>query len=352
MRKIISIFIGVVCSMSTLAQINFESDHKYIERFHRADSAIKANEFGIVHSLVVVQNGKLIFENYYNGWKIDSLHQLQSATKSVIATLLGCALQKGLIGSVEEKLIHYFPENYFIDSLHKTITIKDLVTQRHGLKWKEDPWDSPDNTWRKVIESSGDWYNMILKTPMDVLPGTVFNYSNAAPVLTSGIIQNASGMNIDEFAINHLFNPLEISKYWIWPGNGGPQNNGLALISLTSRDMAKLGQLYLQNGKWRNQQIIQSGFIHDATSEIVKDVGANGFYENYSYGYLWWSNPKLRGQNGIEIEGVYMARGAFGQNIIVWPAKQLVVVITAWNMQQPNKPQVIFDKYIAVIFNY
>lgn len=83
---------------------------------------------------------------------------------------------------------------------------------------------------------------------MECLPGSAFNYSNAAPVLTSGVIQRASKMKIDQFAKIYLFDPLEIELYWFWPGNGGPQNNGMALISLTSRDMAKVGQLYLQKG--------------------------------------------------------------------------------------------------------
>lgn len=309
-----------------------------------ADSAIRAGEFGELHSLVIMKYGKLIFEKYYNNWKPDSVHQLQSATKSVVATLLGCAVQNGFIKSVDEKIINYFPAGFITDPLMKTIRIKDLLTQEHGLKWKEAPWNDPDNTWRKILATQGNWYKDILQTPMDTLPGTKFNYSNAAPVLVTAIIQHATKMNIDDFARQFLFAPLGITNYNFWQGNGGPQNNGMALLYLTSKDMAKIGQLYLQKGNWSGKQIISEQFVQQSTSAIVKNVGMNGFYKSYDYGYFWWSNPVLQGAG--KATAVFIARGAGGQNIIVWPAKEMVIVITAWNMQQPNKPQAVFERYL------
>lgn len=313
--------------------------------FTNLDSAILNNDFGTIHSVLIIEKGKTLFEKYYNDWLQDSVHQLQSATKSVIATLLGIAIQQGFVKSTSQKISEFYP---FIKSLEPTksqITIEDLLTQRHGLAWTEGAWEDPKNTWRKVLSQPGDWYKKILETPMDSLPGTKFNYSNAAPVLISGIIQIASKMNIDEFAKKYLFVPLDINKYWFWQGNGGPQQNGMALIALTSRDMAKLGLLYLQKGKWKNIQIISPEFVAKSTSSIVKKVEANGVYASYNYGYFWWSDPVWRIEPLKSNSNVYLARGAGGQNIIVYPDKEMVVVITAWNLQRPNKPQEIFDKY-------
>lgn len=318
-------------------------------RYALVDSAIRAGEFGEIHSLLVMQNGQIAFEQYYNSWPADSLHQLQSATKSVVATLFGCALQQGLIPGADAPIADYYPAVKGKDDRKQAIKIEDLLTQRHGLKWKEAPWDDPDNTWRKVLATEGDWYNMILQTPMDTLPGTHFNYSNAAPVLVAGIVQAASKMRIDDFAKQYLFDPLDIKKYRFWNGNGGPQNNGMALLSLTSRDMAKIGQLYLRNGRWNGAQLIPAEFVREATSSKVKNVEANGVYSGYDYGYFWWSNPVWRGDTTQRPSPVYLARGAGGQNIIVWPEKDVVVVITAWNMQRPNKPQEIFEKYLMDI---
>lgn len=335
-----------------VGQIIFESPNPLTqEKFKTVDSAILAGEFGEIHSLLIVQNGKLIFENYYNGWKADSLHQLQSATKSIVATLLGCAIKQGMIPSATAPISNYYHSNLFKDALKKKIRIDDLLTQRHGLKWKEAPWDAPDNTWRKVLATEGDWYQMILETPMDTLPGTRFNYSNAAPVLTTGIIQKAAKMNIDSFAKRYLFDPLGIEQFHFWAGNGGPQNNGMALLFLRSRDMAKIGQLYLQNGQWDNQEIMPAQFVKDATSAKVKHVEPNGVYSGYDYGYFWWSNPVWRKAVFTKPINAFLARGAGGQNIIVYPEKNLVVVTTAWNMQAPNKPQEIFDKYILGLMN-
>ncbi len=334
-------------TVNSFAQIDFElkSHHSsLLQRANAADSAILAGQFGTVHSLLIIHDGRLVFEKYYNGWTKDSLHQLQSATKSIISTLLGCALQQKYIESENELISAYFPKQYFRDNLKKQMRISDLLTQRHGLTWNEGAWEDPGNDWRKIISRQGNWYDMILRIPMDTMPGTRFVYGNAAPTLVSAIIQQASKLSIDSFAVTYLFKPLGIRKYWFWQGNGDPPNNGMALVSLTSRDMAKIGQLYLQNGKWDNNQVIPFRYVQSAVSSHVKAVGGNGAYKQYDYGYFWWSNPVSQNDKKTN---VFLARGAGGQNIIVNRDEKLVVVTTAWNMQQPNKVQLIYDWYLA-----
>lgn len=334
---------------SAFCQISFAKQNKATvdtNNFTKVDRAIKAGEFGEIHSLLIVENGQLLFESYYGNWTVDSLHQLQSATKSIISTLLGCAIQNNFIKSTDEKIAQFFPKEYIQDSLKQQISIANLLTQQHGLKWKESPWEAPDNNWRALYTSSGNWYQKILETEMAELPGQTFNYSNAAPVLISGLIQQASNMDIEHFAKKYLFDPLEITQYRFWNGNGGPKNNGMALLYLSSRDMAKIGQLYLQHGKWNNKQIIPENYVQTATSSLVTGAEANGFYSSYDYGYFWWTNPKYRFSTKSAYPNVFLARGAGGQNIIVVPEKKWVVVITAWNVERPNKPQSIFDKYL------
>lgn len=331
---------------NVFSQIKFDEkciDEKLYHKALSADSAITKGEFGTVHSLLIIKDGKVLFENYYNGWTKDSLHQLQSATKSVISSLLGCAIQQNFIQSENEFITKYFPQYQIDDNCKKQLKISDLLTQRHGLAWSEGAWEDPKNTWRMIINEKGDWYKKILEVPMDTASGTTFVYSNAAPTLVTGLIQNASKMQIDSFAIIYLFEPLGIKNYWFWQGNNGPQNNGMALISLTSRDIAKIGQLYLQNGRWDNQQIIPESYVQMATSSIVKGVGLNGAYKQYDYGYFWWSNPISQSDKKTN---VFLARGAGGQNIIVNREENLIIVTTAWNMQQPNKVQLIYDWYL------
>lgn len=316
-------------------------------QFHRADSAIIAGEFGEVHSLLVMENGELVFEKYYNSWHADSLHQLQSATKSIVSILLGIAIKEGFIKNEFELVQKFYSEYEVWDSLKSQMKIVDLLTQRHGLKWKEQPWNDPDNNWRKIYTAGqGDWYKQILETPMECAPGTKFNYSNAAPVLLSGIVQKASHMSIDAFAKKYLFDPLHIVDYRFWNGNGGPQNNGMALLFLKPRDMLKIGQLVSNKGQWNGKKILNEEFVNQATSPIIQNVEPNGVYASYSYGYLWWSDPVYRLSTSREKQQVYLARGAGGQIILVDPARNQIIVITAWNMQQPNKPQSIIDAYL------
>lgn len=314
--------------------------------FQAADSAILAGEFGEIHSLLVMENGELVFEKYYNSWQADSLHQLQSATKSIVSILVGIAINEGFIKNESEKVQTFFPELNVWDSLKSQMRIVDLLTQRHGLKWKEHPWNDPDNNWRKIYTGNGDWFKQILETPMECRAGIKFNYSNAAPVLLSGIVQKASNMPIDAFAKKYLFDPLNIEDYRFWNGNGGPQNNGMALLFLKPRDMLKIGQLIYNKGLWNGKRILSEEYILNATSAMNQDVEPNGVYASYSYGYLWWRDPVYRLSPTKEKQQVFLARGAGGQIIQVNPALNQIIVITAWNMQQPNKPQSIIDAYI------
>jgi len=334
------------------AQIKWDVSEKEIITLTEMDKAIHNGKYGEVHSVLVIKDNSKVFEEYYNGWARDSLQQMQSATKSIVSTLLGAAIQNDFVNSVDELIKEYYKDEYNLvnDTLKKKISIANLLTQRHGLDWKESPWNSPDNNWRKVLESQGDWYSMILKTPMDTLPGVKFNYSNAAPVLVTGLIQKASGLPINEFAKKYLFDPLAITDIKYWDGNGGPHRNGLALLYLKPRDMAKIGQLYLQNGQWNNDQVLPRNYVEEAISSKVVNAESNPLYRSYDYGYFWWVNPKIREKdagNSRDSFSYFLARGAGGQNIIVWPKEKLIVVITAWNLSQPNMVQRIFDDFIV-----
>lgn len=319
-----------------------------LPKIKEAVTAIEKGQYGEVHSLLVYKDQELIFEQYFNGWPADSVHQLQSATKSITSTLLGIAIHEGLIKNVEEPVLSFFQDKNIEepDSLRDAMTIKDLLTQRTGMAWIESPWNSPDNTWRKILETEGDWYEMILNTPMREEPGTRFNYGNAAPVLIAGIIQKVSGMSIDAFAKKYLFDPLSIHKFHFWEGNGGPANNGSALLYLTSRDLAKIGQLYLQDGIWEGKRVLPEGWVEEATSTYVKANIDNRFYR-FRYGYFWWSDAVPLSESQAHIpRSIFWARGAGGQHLIVHPEEKTVVVITAWNLQQSSLPLTIYTDYI------
>lgn len=340
---------------SLFAQIQWDTgmNTQNTAAFQEMEEAIHNGDYGEIRSIIVIRNKQNIYEQYFNGWQRDSLQQLQSATKSIVSTLLGVAIQQNYVENTQELISNYYKEEFqnITDPLKQKITIEDLLTQQHGLDWKEAPWNSPDNNWRNILESEGNWYRMILDTPMDAMPGTDFNYSNAAPVLITGLIQHASDMQIDKFAQKYLFDPLSINEVKYWDGNGGPHNNGLALLYLKTRDMAKIGQLYLQKGTWNDRQILPTTYVEEAVSAKLKNVEGNPFYKSYDYGHFWWVNPVLRDtqnkSSNMQNPYIYLARGAGGQNIIVWPDEELVFVVTAWNLQQTNITQKIFNDFIV-----
>ncbi len=345
---ILLVIILMACNSAKSSEDNLSYLDQNKMRLNAGLKAIENNTYGTIHSVLIMHNNDIIFEEYFNGWTEDSLHMMQSATKSVISTLMGIAIQEGFIDDVNQKVLPYFkhkaPEN--INKWKEEMTIEDLLTQQHGLKWQESPWNSPNNTWRKILATEGDWYKSILSSPMQCEPGTRFNYSNAAPVLTSGIIQEASKMSIDSFAKTYLFDPLNIKTYRFWEGNGGAKRNGSALLFLKSRDMLKIGQLYLNNGRWNDKQILPKSWVKKAAKTPITENHRDNRFYRFGYGYFWWNTPETMGSNPKTNTNIYLARGAGGQYIIVDPDNSMVVVITAWDLQKGNY---IFDLYTRYI---
>ena len=319
------------------------------QTYSDAIAAIRGGEYGQVHSLLISKDGELIVEEYFNGWTADSLHQLQSATKSVVSTLMGIAIHKGFISGVDAPVVPFFDDRELenMDDRKRAMTIEDLLTQRHGLAWNEGAWEDPENTWRKVLATEGDWYGMILGMPMQDDPGTGMAYSNAAPLLTTGVIQQASGMDIQDFAAEHLFAPLGITSWRFWQGNGGPEHNGAALLFLRPRDMIKIGQLYLQDGIWDGERLLPEGWVEEAAATPVVPAYEDNPHYLFGYGYFWWNTPRPRRFGLLPVApSVFVARGAGGQYIVVHPEERMVVVLTAWDLQFANLLFEVFPRYL------
>ncbi len=319
-----------------------------IRQFESMENEISTGVFGEIHSVVVIKDGFLAYENYFNGWHRDSLQSLQSITKSIIATYAGIAIQNEYIDVVDVPILPFFEDSFNVVNLtsNKTaISLRHLMTMQSEFEW-EDGWNNPNNTWNEILGYRGDWYKKILDLPVTDSPGTSFQYQNGNPTLVTGLIQQASGQSIIEFAQNYLFEPLSITNYNFWQGNGGPENNGHALIYLRPVDLAKIGYLYLNKGRWKSKQIIPEWYVEEATHPHIENAEENPFY-TYDYGYFWWINPRFKDHNSSkDTEKIFMARGAGGQNLIIWPEQNLICVITAWNLERPNITQTIFDRFI------
>ena len=258
-----------------------------------------------VHSLLVIRNGYMVTDAYFYPFaQSRSLHDLASATKSFTSSLIGIAIEKGYIESVEQHVLDFFPELSVanIDANKEAMTLEDPLTMRPGFECSHSP---PDKTAHEVMESP-DWVQHILDLPMTAEPGSDWVYCSPASHLLSAIIQETSGMSSFEFAQQHLFEPLGISDA-IWASDPQNYTRGWSDLILTPHDMAKLGYLYLNEGEWDSQQLLSADWVAAATSPLGSS----------NYGYQWWLHPSG-----------YYADGAGGQRIFVFPDLEMVVVTT------------------------
>lgn len=284
----------------------------------------------------VLREGEEIYSNQWNGYKKADCTHIMSATKSIVALLVGIAIDKGMIGGVDDKVLSYFPD-YTVKRGEKTIhdvTIRHLLTMRAPYKGKGDPWSK--------VCSSMDW----TKASLDYLGGRKgitgeFEYRTVCLHILSGILYKATGMKTVDFANKYLFNPLGIPEHHnyyaksaeehiqftisktpkenIWfadPQGLGTPGYGLCM---SASDMARIGQLCLQEGSWDGKQIVPSAWIKEMTEPRPVD---NKMFRGMSYGYLWWIVHPER--------NIYAAIGNSGNVIYVNPNENIVVAVSSY----------------------
>jgi len=260
-----------------------------------------------IHSLLIIKNGYLVFERYGDTYTPDRLHILNSTTKSFVSALFGIALKEGYVSSIDDKMLTYFSDMSIkrMTTDKENIRIKDLLCMRSGLEWN-------DQEILTEYLSASDAVQYILDKPMVSAPDTAWYYNSGSSHLLSAIITRTTGKSAEDYAKIKLFGPLGIKRY-DWAEDRQNINLGGLGLSLTPRDMAKFGYLYLNKGKWNGDQIIPEDWVSTSTS-VHSDT-----YWNKQFGYHWW----------IPADDCFASQGAFGQNIYIYPDKNIVVVYTA-----------------------
>jgi len=276
-----------------------------------------------IHSLLIIKNDRIVYEKYFNSYKKDKLHPIYSVTKSVSSALIGIAIDRKSITNVDVKLKSFFPEANSLDwkDGKERITLEDVLCMTTGLEWNETlPYSDTGNSHNQMCRRS-DWIKFVLERPMSQNPGGKFNYNTGTSNLLALIIKQKTGFGIQKFAEKYLFEPLGIHRSrWYKDPKGNPcsggTNGGLFLRSI---DMAKIGYLFLNNGKWGEKEIISEAWVKRSTGK---------HRENDRYGYLWWKDFGYVGQQKIHF---FHGSGYGGQKIYVFPAIDMVVVITSGN---------------------
>jgi len=300
-----------------------------------------------LHCLLIIRHGYLVVEDYFNGWKADGLHSLQSVTKSFTSALVGIAIARGEFKGVDEKVLDFFPGVQGIanmDERKKSIRLEDLLTMRSGTDFDERDEGSP---YRQMMRLTTGWDKFYLDRPMLQPPGTGFLYDSGGVILISAMLKNRTGMHAAEYAERFLFKPLGIEKK-IWIRNQEGHSHAGGGLALTARDAAKFGLLYLNNGRWRNEQVVPESWVRESFRKHV-DLAAKG-QPPFGYGYLWWIfAPDPRGKTGQDI---YAARGRYGQYIIVVPEHDMVVVMYAMihSVTDQNRPtELFYDRILPAV---
>lgn len=314
---------GWVLSSPALENMDSSKLDEVFRYFYRDD------QFILGRCMIVIRNGKIVAEAYPREQDdINQIQNIKSATKSFTGILACIALQTGILDSVQQRLSDIYPD-YFENHHDKMdITIEQALTMRTGLMR-----DNKNDGYNFL--TTGNTVEFALSSPEQYDPGTTFYYTDVNPQLVSYAIQRKYGKPLSEFAQEYLFDPLGIEE-WYWQAGRDGVTYGASNLNLKPRDMAKFGQLLLQNGKWGNKQILDSTWIREAAREHVNLQG-------WAYGYYIWLNPA---------DKVYWAAGHGGQTIMVAPDQNLVVVVTAWPYVKDDsqwKDNFEFDLYKKVL---
>jgi CubicO group peptidase (beta-lactamase class C family) len=269
--------------------------------------------------IVIVRSGRLASERYFNGDSIETLHDIRSATKSITSLLMGIAIQKGLVHSVNDSIALYLP-GLPRDGKEK-ITIKDLLNMRSGLDANDEDLSTPGN--EDNLDKSSDWIHTIYIVPMKGVPGSKYNYCSINAFLTGAIVENVSHMPLDEFARVNLFEPLGIQDYR-WRHVPINRITGQGNLSITTRDLAAIGELILSDGVVNGQRLVSHDWIARSLASQVAIADSDPYAD--FYGYMWYT--KAEPINGHNIE-VHFASGKGGNKIYVVPSLHIVVAITS-----------------------
>ena len=277
--------------------------------------------------VVVARDGVIVAEWYADGAGPDSWAASWSMAKSFTSATIGIAIEQGLIPGVDEPMTTWYPE--FAGTERADMTLRDVLQMGSGLDWDEnyDPSAATQSDIIRMVTGESDQLAYAAGQPPAVAPGTRWNYSSGDTELLSGVLAQATGMPADEYARQVLFEPLGMTKVEWWRDAAG-HTLTYCCLDRTSRDFARLGQLYLQDGLWSDEQVVPEAWVDESwqPSEASEQI-------DEPYGYQWW----LGDPQGVDAD-VTAAIGHDGQWIYVIPELDMVVVRNGTYVKSPSPP--------------
>jgi CubicO group peptidase (beta-lactamase class C family) len=325
------------------------------------DADISQGKYGYVDSMLVIRNGKVAYEryyerdygsiyheeastpgplvvrdptgpyNYFNSWwhpylQKGKLHTMQSVTKSVVSAVVGIAVGRGEFPDLDTPVIEFFEPGTVanVDERKRRMTIRHLLTMTTGLDWNEDyPYNDPRNTFA-IMAVEPDWVQYTMDRPMSVDPGESFQYNSGATLILGHVFNKATGMDLEEYAVRHLFEPLGIDNFH-WKRTPFGLTDAQEGLFVSSRDIAKIAYLFLKQGQWEGKQVVPAAWVDASVAPFVSVEDDRSI----EYGYKWWLvHYEYQGEDRVAFAGF----GFGGQYPIVVPELDLVIVFTGWNI--------------------
>ena len=305
------------------------------EPLSKMEAAIRSGDLKKITSVLIARHGKLVYENYFSGSSAEALQDTRSATKSITDVLVGIAIDKKLLPGVSAPILPFFPDKQPLenpDPRKSKITIEDFLTMGSLLECDDNNDFSRGHEERMYLIE--DWVKFTLDLPIkgfapwatkpqDSPYGRSFSYCTAGASTLSGALERATKTPVPEFAMKNLFAPLGIEKVdWKFSSLGLAQTGGG--LGFQSRDLLKLGQLYLNGGAWNGSRIVSERWVKTSTQPHVRVEDQ----PDTEYGYLWWLK---KFKSGEKLNSAFCMLGNGGNKVAVFPELDMVVVLTSTN---------------------
>jgi CubicO group peptidase (beta-lactamase class C family) len=268
---------------------------------------------------VIIRDGRLVSEHYFNGDSADTLHDIRSATKSITALAMGIAIEQGKVHGVDDSISRYLPG--MPKDGKENIRIKDLLTMRSGLDADDTDPSTPGNENR--LDASTDWIHTVYAVPMKRPAGASYLYCSINAFLTGAIVENATHMKLDAFVSKNLYEPLGIEHY-NWRHVPVDRTTGQGNMAFTARDAAAIGELMRNDGMLGTKRLLSHKWVEQSFASLVPIHDSDPYAD--SYGYMWYTRAEP--VNGGTVQ-VHFASGNGGNKIYIVPSLHMVVAITS-----------------------